>query len=189
MCNIIPTLAFWLLPLSVGWGAAMANGKSAEAVPEEPTATLPACEIRVDQSGERIVLEGLVLAAADLSGSYHMQVRQHGLGSSRISQTGDFKVVAGAPGSLGIVSLAKSAGDYFATLTVSWEDGTADCVAQAPKGRKVKPLEKNNVPPSASEAPSAPIQPHRGAPRPGGVGVENRKQKWSEPSPQLSWPR
>jgi len=92
-----------------------------------------------------------------------MQVRQKGLGSSRISQSGDFKVLAGAPGSLGIVSLAKSAGDYFATLTVSWDDGTADCVAQAPKSRKVKLLDKNNVLPSASEAPSAPVQPHRGA--------------------------
>jgi len=92
-----------------------------------------------------------------------MQVRQKGLGSSRISQSGDFKVLAGAPGSLGIVSLAKSAGDYFATLTVTWDDGTADCVAQAPKSRKVELLEKNKVLPSASESLSAPSQPHRGA--------------------------
>jgi hypothetical protein len=69
-----------------------------------------------------------------------MQVRQNGLGSSRISQSGDLKVLAAAPSSLGIVSLAKSAGDYFATLTVSWDDGTADCVAQAPKSRKVELL-------------------------------------------------
>ena len=160
MSNTLAPLAFWLLPLSIGWGAtAMANGNSAKAVPEDPIA----CEIRVDQSGESIVLEGLVFAAADLSGFYRMQVRQNGLGSSRISQSDDFKVLAGAPGSLGIVSLAKSAGDYFATLTVSWDDGTADCVAQAPKSRKVKLLDKNNVLPSASEAPSAPVQPHRGA--------------------------
>jgi hypothetical protein len=160
MSNALAPLAFWLLPLSIGWGAtAMANGNSAEAVPEDPIA----CEIRVDQSGESIVLEGFVSGRGNLSGSYQMQVRQKGLGSSRISQSGDFKVLAGAPGSLGIVSLAKSAGDYFATLTVTWDDGTADCVAQAPKSRKVELLEKNKVLPSASESLSAPSQPHRGA--------------------------
>jgi len=141
----------------------MANANGAEAVHENPIEDPIACEIRVDQSGESIVLEGFVSRRGNLSGSYQMQVRQKGLGSSRISQSGDFKVLAGAPGSLGIVSLAKSAGDYFATLTVSWDDGTADCVAQAPKSRKVKLLDKNNVLPSASEAPSAPVQPHRGA--------------------------
>jgi hypothetical protein len=164
MSNVIVPVAFWLLPLSIGWGATVvANGNSADAVPENPIATLPACEIRVDQSGDSIVLEGLVSGRGNLSGSYQMQVRQKGLGSSRISQSGDFKVLAGAPGSLGIVSLAKSAGDYFATLTVSWDDGTADCVAQAPKSRKVELLEKNKVLPSASESFSAPSQPHRGA--------------------------
>ena len=164
MSNVMAPLAFWLLPLSIGWGSTvMANANGAEAVHENPIATLPACEIRVDQSVESIVLEGLVFAAADLSGFYRMQVRQNGLGSSRISQSGDFKVLAGAPGTLGIVSLAKSAGDYFATLTVSWDDGTADCVAQAPKSRKVKLLDKNNVLPSAGEARSALVQPHRGA--------------------------
>jgi curli production assembly/transport CsgH protein len=164
MFNAISALAFWMLPLSIGWGAvALANGNGAEAVPEDRIATLPACEIRVHQSGDSIVLEGLVFAPADLSGSYHMQVRQNGLGSSRISQSGDFKVRAGAPGSLGIVSLAKAAGSYLATLTVSWDDGTTNCVAQAPKSRKVKLLDKDSVLPGADKPPSAPVQPHRGA--------------------------
>ena len=158
MSNALAPLAFWLLPLSIGWGAtAMANGNSAKAVPEDPIA----CEIRVDQSGESIVLEGLVFAAADLSGFYRMQVRQNGLGSSRISQSGDFKVRAGTPGSLGIVSLAKGAGNYFATLTVNWDDGASDCVAQAPNSRKVKLLDEKSLLPGVSD-PTAPVQPQLG---------------------------
>jgi hypothetical protein len=165
MSNVIVSLAAWLLPLSIGWGAvAVAKGNGSESVPEAPAATLPACEIRVDQGDNSIVLEGLVFAPADLTGSYHMQVRQKGLGSSAISQSGDFKVLAGAPSSLGIVSLAKGAGSYFATLTVSWDDGADDCVAQAPDSRKVK-LDETSVLPGASDprqAPAAPIQPQRG---------------------------
>jgi hypothetical protein len=155
MSNITALLGFLLLPLSIGWGAsAVANSNRAEAVPQDPLATLPACEIRVDESGNTIVLEGIVFADADLSGSYHMQIRQKGLGSSRIFQSGDFQVRAGAPGSLGIVSLAKGAGSYFATLSVRWHDGAADCVAQAPKSRKAKFLEKSALP-SASDTPQA----------------------------------
>ena len=171
MSNVIATLTAWLLPLSIGWGAvAVANGTGAEGAPEAPAAKPPACEIRVDQSGNGIILEGLVFGRADVSGSYHMQVQQKGLGSSRISQSGDFKVRAGTPGSLGIVSLAKGAGSYFATLTVNWDDGASDCVAQAPNSRKVKLLDEKSVLPGASappDAPLAPVQPQRGALDPG----------------------
>ena len=164
MSYIAAPLAFWLLPLTIGWGVAMANGNGAQSVPEGRATTLPACEIRVDQRGDSIVLEGLVSGRGDLSGSYHLQVRQNGLGSSNISQSGDFKVRAA--GSLGIVSIARSAGSYFATLTVSWDDGTADCVAQAPKSRKVKFFDEKSVLPGASDppqAPAPPVQPKRGA--------------------------
>jgi hypothetical protein len=165
MSNVIATLATWLLPVSIGWGAvALANGDGSESVPDAPLATLPACEIRVDQSGDSIILEGFVFGRADLSGSYHMQVRQKGLGSSRISQSGDFKIPASAPSSLGIVSLVKGAGSYFATLTVNWDNGAADCVAQAPNSRKVKLLDKSLLP-GASDPPQAPAfpAPKRGA--------------------------
>jgi curli production assembly/transport CsgH protein len=169
MPNITALLAFLLLPLSIGWGAsAVANSNRAEAVPQDPLATLPACEIRVDESGNTIVLEGIVFADADLSGSYHMQIRQKGLGSSRISQSGDFQVRAGAPGSLGMVSLAKGAGSYFATLSVRWHDGAADCVAQAPESRKVKFLDKKSALPRASDSPQgapAPLAPVDPAPK------------------------
>jgi hypothetical protein len=46
--------------------------------------------------------------------------------------------------------LAKGAGSYFATLTVNWDDGAADCVAQAPNSRKVKLLDEKSVRPGAS---------------------------------------
>jgi hypothetical protein len=161
-------IATLLLPLSIGWCAvAIVNGNSAGAAPRAPTAKLPACEIRVDQSGNTIILEGLVFGRPDVSGSYHMEVRQRGLGSSAISQNGDFRVPANTYGSLGIVSLSKGVGSYLATLTVSWGDGTADCVAQAPKTRKVKLLDKKSDTPGASGLPQAhgaTVQPQRGAP-------------------------
>jgi hypothetical protein len=160
MSNLLVSAAFCLAPFSIFWGAtAMANGNGAEAIPEDHIAQV--CEIRVDQNGESIVLEGLVFASADVSGSYHMQVRQNGLGSSRISQSGEFNSLGGSIGSLGVVSLVKSAGSYVATLTVSWDDGTPDCVAQAPKTRKARLLGKRNAS-GASEAPSAPVQPDHG---------------------------
>jgi hypothetical protein len=161
MPNVIASLTAWLLPLSIGWGAvAVANGNGAEGAPEAPAAKLPACEIRVDQSGNSIILEGLVFGRADVSGSYDMQVRQKGLGSSRISQSGDFKIPAGAPSSLGVVSLAKGAGSYFATLTVNWDDGAADCVAEAPKWRKVKLFDEKKTLPGEGPFASTPLQPH-----------------------------
>jgi hypothetical protein len=79
------------------------------------------------------------------------------LGSSRISQSGDFKVLGGATGSVGVVSLVKSAGSYIATLTVTWDDGTPDCIAQAPKTRKVTLLGKGSA--SGASAGTAPVQP------------------------------
>jgi curli production assembly/transport CsgH protein len=159
MSNLLVSAAFWLAPFSIFWGAtAMANGNGAEAIPEDHIAKVPRCEIRIDQNGESIVLEGLVFASADVSGSYHMQVRQNGLGGSRISQSGDFKVLGGATGSVGVVSLVKSAGSYIAMLTVTWDDGTPDCVAQAPKTRKVTLLGKGSAS-GASAGSSAPVQP------------------------------
>jgi len=162
MSNVIAPLAAWLLPFSIGWAAmGIADGNGGGVVPQGSTGRSPACEIRVHQSDNSIILEGLVFGRADVSGSYHMQVRQKGLGSSRISQSGDFKVRAGTPGSLGIVSLAKGAGNYFATLTVNWDDGASDCVAQAPNSRKVKLLDEKSLLPGVSD-PTAPVQPQLG---------------------------
>ena len=72
MSNITALLAFLLLPFSISWGpSAMANDNGAQATHEAPVATLPACEIRVDESGSSIVLEGVVFADADLDANAH----------------------------------------------------------------------------------------------------------------------
>jgi hypothetical protein len=161
MSNLLVTGAFWLAPFSIIGGAtAIANGNGPEAVPEDHIAKVPACEIRVDQSGDSIVVEGLAFAPAGVSGSYRMQVQQNGSGSSRIFQSGDFKTSASAVGSLGVVSLAKNAGSYIATLTVNWDDGTPDGVARAPKTRSVKLLGKSSMS-GASGAFSPPVQTDR----------------------------
>jgi hypothetical protein len=183
MSNIISPLAVWLLPLSICWAAmAIADGDDGDRGPAD---RFPACEIVADQSGNSIILEGLVFGRADVSGSYHMQVWQKGLGSSRISQSGDFKIPAGAPASLGIVSLARGSGSYSATLTVRWNDGAADCVAQAPNRRKVKLLDEKSVLPSTSDPARraySPCSTTARRPRSRDAQVEQEKTEWSEPS-------
>jgi hypothetical protein len=125
-------LAAWLLPLSVGWGAAaMTGGNDGPAEAKHAPAKLPACQIRVDQRAGSIVLEGLVFAAGTVSGSYELKVWQHGAGSSSISQSGDFAMPAGGSSSLGMVSLSKGAGGYGATLKVNWDADPVDCKATA----------------------------------------------------------
>lgn len=112
------------------------NGTWAE---EEQTAPLrPRCQLRVDDDGDSIVLEGVVFARKPASGSYQMRVSQVSAGgSSNIAQSGDFIVESGSTASLGTVSLSNRVSRYVAKLTVQWDDGAADCVAEAPRMRKV----------------------------------------------------
>ena len=109
----------------------MTAGDGGQTEAKHAPAKLPACEIRVDQRADSIVLEGLVFAAGTVSGSYQLKVWQHGAGSSAISQSGDFAVPAGGSSSLGMVSLSKGAGGYGATLKVNWDDDPVDCKATA----------------------------------------------------------
>jgi hypothetical protein len=125
-------LAAWLLPLSVGWGAAaMTAGNDGPAEAKHVPAKLPACAISVEHRAGSIVLEGEVFAAGAVSGSYQLKIWQHGAGSSAISQGGDFAMPAGGSSSLGMVSLSKGAGSYAATLKVNWDDDPVDCKATA----------------------------------------------------------
>jgi len=73
MASIVRALVASLLPLSLAWGAwgmpVNGNGTWAE---EEQTAPLrPRCQLRVDDDGDSIVLEGIVFARKPASGSYH----------------------------------------------------------------------------------------------------------------------
>ena len=119
-----------LLPLSFAWGAA-AGGD----LPAGADAHGPSCDIRIAQEGGSLVLEGLVFAPGPASGSYELEISQGGYaGSSKIRQGGDFEVVPGEDGSLGIVSLSNQGG-YAATLTVHWHDGAPDCTRHVGAGR------------------------------------------------------
>ncbi|MGI8853300.1 MAG: curli-like amyloid fiber formation chaperone CsgH [Methyloceanibacter sp.] len=141
MTSFVKPLVTSLLPFSLAWGAiampANANGTWAE---EEETAPLrPRCQLQVDDDGDSIVLEGVVFASKPASGSYQIRVSQVSAGgSSNIAQSGNFIVESGSTASLGTVSLSNRVSRYFAKLTVQWDDGAADCIAEAPKRRKVK---------------------------------------------------
>jgi hypothetical protein len=141
MTSFVRSIVTSLLPLSLAWSAlgmpVNGNGTWAE---EEQTAPLrPRCQLRVDDDGDSIVLEGVVFARKPASGSYQMRVSQESTGgSSNIAQSGDFIVESGSTASLGTVSLSNRVSRYVAKLTVQWDDGAADCIAEAPKRRKVK---------------------------------------------------
>jgi hypothetical protein len=140
MTSFVRSLVTSLLPLSLAWSAlgmpVNGNGTWAE---EEQTAPLrPRCQLRVDDDGDSIVLEGVVFARKPASGSYQMRVSQKSTGgSSNIAQNGDFIVESGSTASLGTVSLSNRVSRYVAKLTVQWDDGASDCVAEAPRKRKV----------------------------------------------------
>ncbi|MGH6866962.1 MAG: curli-like amyloid fiber formation chaperone CsgH [Methyloceanibacter sp.] len=112
MSPIVTFLTALALPVGIAWGAAGGGGAS--------------CDIRVDQSGQSVTLEGVVSAPTALAGSYELHVAQGGGGGdSDIHQSGEFEVGPGEESSLGTVSL--SPGRYSATLTVHWDGGGTDC--------------------------------------------------------------
>jgi hypothetical protein len=85
------------------------------------------CELRVTESGDRVVLEGVVVAKTAIEGSYRLRVSQAGgAGSSDIDQGGDFSASPGAPSTLGSVTLA-GGGSYYAKLKVTWTGGAIEC--------------------------------------------------------------
>jgi hypothetical protein len=121
MSKILVSLTALLLPLGTNFAAS--------AMVRQSQSRLPSCEIRVDEQTGAVMLEGVVSAASALSGTYRLNVWQNGVGTSQISQSGDFIVPAGGSSSLGLVSLTKNAGGYGATLHVRWNGGAADCKA------------------------------------------------------------
>jgi hypothetical protein len=106
---------------------------------------LPRCELRVDERGDSIVLEGVIVARAPVSGSYELRVLQKGPGgSSDVVQGGEFNIEAGALGSLGIVSLSMNTKNYSARLSVQWDDGAPNCKSGAPRSAKQKLIKHDN---------------------------------------------
>ena len=145
MPRIMKSLVASLLPLSMAWAVALpVAGSNVPTPAERAAAKLSGCELRVDDRGDSVVLEGLVFARAPVSGSYQLRVSQKGAtGSSDIAQSGDFSIGSGA-GPLGIVSLSTNTKRYVAKLSVQWDGGAPDCKAGAPKSAKQKLLEQEN---------------------------------------------
>jgi hypothetical protein len=163
MTSIVKPLAASLLPLSLAWGALgmPVNGNGTWAEEEQAAPLGPRCQLRLKDYGETIVLEGIVFARRPASGSYQLRVSQESAGgSSDIVQSGDFIVETGSTASLGTVSLANGVSRYVAELTVQWDDGAADCVAEAPKRRKVKLFDEESTLPGDEPYASTPVQPH-----------------------------
>jgi hypothetical protein len=146
MPRIMKSLVASLLPLSMAWAVALpVAGSNVPTPAERAAAKLSRCELRVDDRGDSVVLEGLVFARAPVSGSYQLRVSQKGAtGSSDIVQSGDFSIGSGETGPLGIVSLSTNTKRYVAKLSVQWDDGAPECKAGAPKSAKQKLLEQEN---------------------------------------------
>jgi CsgH protein len=162
MTSLVRSLVTSLLPLSLAWSALgmPVNGDGTWAEEEQAAPMRPRCQVRVDDDGDSIVLEGVVFARRPTSGSYRLHVSQESAGgSSEIVQSGDFIVESGSAASLGTVSLSNSV--YVAELTVQWDDGDADCVAEAPKRRKVKFFDQKSTLSSEDPIASTPVEPYR----------------------------
>jgi len=130
--NILVSLAAALLPLTFAWGAA-AGGD----LPPPVYGDGPSCDLHVAHDGGSLVLEGLVFAPAPVSGSYELDISQGSYaGGSDIRQDGDFEVIPGTDGSLGVVSLP-ARGGYAATLIVHWHGGAPDCTRHVSSGRRL----------------------------------------------------
>jgi hypothetical protein len=145
MTSIVRLLAALLLPPSMAWGAPTlpVNGKGSSPDGERASPVLPRCELQVEDRRDSVVLKGIVVTRAPVSGSYQLRVSQNGAeGRSDIVQTGDFNIESGSTGSLGLVSLSKSASRYVAKLIVQWDANVPDCQASAPGGAKQKLLEQ-----------------------------------------------
>lgn len=164
MTSSVKPLVASLLPLSLAWGAiAMpANGNGTWAEEEETAPQRPRCQLRVDDDGDSIMLEGVVFARNPASGSYQMRVSQVSAGGrSNIAQSGDFIVESDSTASLGTVSLSNGVSRYVAKLTVQWDDGAADCVAETPSKRKVNLFDEKSTLPSDEPFASPPVEPRR----------------------------
>jgi CsgH protein len=164
MTSIVRPLAASLLPLSLAWGAMgmPVNGNGTFPDEGDTTPLRPRCQLLIDDDGDSIVLEGVVFTRRPAWGSYQLRVSQESAGgSSDIVQSGDFMVEPGSTASLGTVSLLNGVSRYVAELTVQWNDGAADCVAEAPKRRKVKLFDEKSTLPGEEPFASTPVQPHR----------------------------
>ena len=89
------------------------------------------CEVRTSYRNGMTMLEGVVESDEALSGRYQFRVVSAGRsGSSNIQQGGQFSVDADETVTLGRVSLGGSSADYDATLTVTLDGVTTECVEE-----------------------------------------------------------
>lgn len=117
-------VAAGIAPLVLGIGAAGLASAGGSASATEPTR----CEIRAVSAGGMTSLEGLVHAAAPVSGSYSFRIRGGGsAGTSNIQQGGEFYAAPGEPALLGSVSLGGRGARYDASLTVTIGGRTLEC--------------------------------------------------------------
>lgn len=83
------------------------------------------CEIRVYKRGGQTMVEGVVFAAAPISGWYRLSVN----GASDNDQSGAFQAEPSGATSLGQIAVAP--GNYAAHMTVRWKGGSVSCAQHA----------------------------------------------------------
>ena len=88
----------------------------------------PRCEIRVANRAGASTIEGVVLSAVAIAGSYHLIVKSSGdAGRSHIDQSGEFSAKPGEMARFGQVSLGGTPSGYTADLTITWSGGSSRC--------------------------------------------------------------
>lgn len=118
----------WALPLLCGLGLA---GLAAGAGQAASTGGPMRCEIRTESAGRMIVLQGMVHADSDVSGTYRFEVESRGNGgNSDISQGGSFTAGPDHPATLGRVMVAAAGAIYDVSLDVTSGGAKVSCSEQ-----------------------------------------------------------
>jgi hypothetical protein len=117
------------LTLALGLGVMVVGAQSgAEGMRAYAAGGSLRCKIQVEEHGDRIELQGIVFANAEVHGSYELHVIRSGDGgNSNISQAGDFDAKPDAPTPLGIIQLGGDPGKYRARLKVTWNGDAVEC--------------------------------------------------------------
>lgn len=114
--------------LAFGLGVMFVAAQSGSDSAAEAGSSGVRCKIQVEKLGDRVELQGMVIAKSAMQGSYQMQVSKSGdAGQSSINQAGDFEAAANAETPLGLIQLGGDGGGYRAKLKVMWDGEAIEC--------------------------------------------------------------
>lgn len=84
------------------------------------------CVVIAESSGPALIIRGRIVTDREIAGRYTLTASRTGGGTSKATQSGDFRATPDSPAWVGNIMLGGS-GKTSATLTVSAGDQTTSC--------------------------------------------------------------